>query len=140
MVPRIFFTSFSKLHSSWYLSAAFQSSIGCFKVWPPTLCVVVLVLHCWPDYLLLPTFIIFAFGSFNCWMHFGLCHALFSCNSFSTESVFCESACFLFSNLTYTSPLISDTMWCCSPWKMITTSSFWLHYLFFILSMVYVYM
>ena len=40
----MFFTSMLKLHSSWYLFAAFQSNVSCFSAGPPDLGIVCVVL------------------------------------------------------------------------------------------------
>ena len=76
------FISVLKLHGSGYLSVASQSNIDCLSAGSCDLGVIYigLALSIWLYASLIA--IICCFGSFSCYMHYCLCHALFSCHSF----------------------------------------------------------
>ena len=72
----MFFIYISNFHSSWYLSAPFQSNVGCSSAGPPDLGTACTGLT------LLTRVICFSYshdssyGSFNCCLHYCLCHTI----------------------------------------------------------------
>ena len=66
----------------------------------PILVLYVLVLHCWPDYLLSDCHYC-CLGSFNCFLYYGMCQTLLRCHFYSFYWDCLTSSGCLFSSLPY---------------------------------------
>ena len=98
---KMYFTSISKLHSSWYMSAVFQSNVDCLNTVLPDLGIV---------HLGLVRLIWFSTSltTINATLVISLAACIIACAMFCSVDIYClaflknalyESACFLFSSM-----------------------------------------